>query len=558
MAKTLVEKVTSTNPDVSVFKISGTLGYHENKVLEKFFRECANKSIAKLVMDFSELSSLGGGCAKIIREAAQGGSVVVCVAGASSRVRSVLVGKGDTPVLFEPDLEKALEKIESAAAPAARPDGAGTTRVAQKGKAEEKAEKAPAGGKKKGAPSKAATPARKTAAAGSIQKEETGKKGAGRAAAADRKGPGGEHLHKKLVQYRSLLSLNTDLNRIPDKSGLLDAFLLTTIAQVGVETAAFLERTGDEYVAASWKGFETADPGSLKIAASEVDVPKWLKTRGVFDLDQAPIRAGGRKLLEKWGMPYAAPFVVYEELAAIVLIGKPIRKELDENSWDFLSMLINQAAIAYANSSRFEAESKRTLGLVHSLISMIEENTMSRGHTEEMVNYIHALAVSVHYPEENLRDLIYGTVLRDIGMIKVSDLIVRSPRELMQEEWEIIKQHPVEGSQMLESMKFSRHTCEIVLAHHERFNGEGYPGGLQGPQIPLGARIVSVVESYAAMLEDRPTRPSLSREEALNTLKENWGNRYDPEIVDKFVDIVEDEVRSGEPTRYRGSELFKV
>jgi HD-GYP domain-containing protein (c-di-GMP phosphodiesterase class II) len=136
-------------------------------------------------------------------------------------------------------------------------------------------------------------------------------------------------------------------------------------------------------------------------------------------------------------------------------------------------------------------------------------------------------------------------------------LILRSPRELQDEEWEIIKRHPIEGSQMLRNMNFSEHAANIVLYHHERFNGQGYPNGVQGTQIPLGARIVSVVESYAAMLQDRPTRPALSSEEAMNTLKENWGMRYDPDVIAKFVEVVEEEIRTGEKVAYEGSILFK-
>jgi HD-GYP domain-containing protein (c-di-GMP phosphodiesterase class II) len=188
---------------------------------------------------------------------------------------------------------------------------------------------------------------------------------------------------------------------------------------------------------------------------------------------------------------------------------------------------------------------------------MIEENTLSRGNTELIVNYVYAVAVAMHYPEEHVRDLIYGTVLRDIGMIKVSDLIVRSPRELQDEEWEIIKQHPIEGADMLRKMKFSEHTVNVVLYHHERFNSQGYPNRVQGTDIPLGARIVSVVESYAAMLQDRPIRPALSAEEAVSTLKENWEMRYDPDVVAKFVEIIEEEIRSGEMVKYEGSELFR-
>jgi putative two-component system response regulator len=149
-------------------------------------------------------------------------------------------------------------------------------------------------------------------------------------------------------------------------------------------------------------------------------------------------------------------------------------------------------------------------------------------------------------------------VLRDIGMIKVSDLIVRSPRELMPEEWDVIKRHPVDGADMMRRMSFSEHAVKIVLCHHERFNGEGYPNGIQGQQIPLGARVVSVVESYAAMLQERATRPALTCEEALNTLRENWGMRYDPDVVRHFIDIVEREIRTGETVANRKLELFTV
>ena len=93
MPKTLIEKVTSPNPDVSIFKISGTLGFHENKVLSRFFLECSKKSIGRLILDFSALSSLGGGCAKIIRQMVIDGQMTICVAGASGTVEAFLQKK---------------------------------------------------------------------------------------------------------------------------------------------------------------------------------------------------------------------------------------------------------------------------------------------------------------------------------------------------------------------------------------------------------------------------------------------------------------------------------
>ena len=100
MAKTVVKKIDSPHPDVSIFKINGVLGYHENSFLEKFFGECSNGGIKKLIMDFSELSSLGGGCAKVIRGAANEGQVVVCIIGASAMVHSFLEKSGKTKIIY--------------------------------------------------------------------------------------------------------------------------------------------------------------------------------------------------------------------------------------------------------------------------------------------------------------------------------------------------------------------------------------------------------------------------------------------------------------------------
>lgn len=366
-------------------------------------------------------------------------------------------------------------------------------------------------------------------------------------------------LERKLVQYRSLFSLNSDFSRIHEKSRLLDAFLLTTIAQAGVECAAFLERSNGAFRLVAWKGFETGEPAALEVAFDDINAVDWIKSPRIFhvDEDDAPIKDGVKARLRDWDLPFVAPFIVHGQFQGVVLLGHPIRKNFDSSTLDYLIILINQAAIAYQNSCLFEEESKRTLGLVQSLIAMIEDNTLARGSTEDLVNYTYAVAVGMNYPEEHIRDLVYGTVLRDIGMIKVSDLIVRKSKELVEEEWEIIKRHPVDGSEMLRKMRFSEQVCNIVLCHHERFDGQGYPNKLQGAGIPLGARIVSVVESYAMMLQDRSTRPALPKEQALSALKENWGTRYDPEVVEEFVDIVEEEIRTGQMVRYDGSEQFR-
>jgi HD-GYP domain-containing protein (c-di-GMP phosphodiesterase class II) len=226
-----------------------------------------------------------------------------------------------------------------------------------------------------------------------------------------------------------------------------------------------------------------------------------------------------------------------------VLLGERIAgRGKKEQDFEFLKIMVSMAQGAYENALMFEREHERTLGIVKTLISLIEDNTLLKGTSEIVSRYVGIVAKNMGYPEERFKDLIYGTVLRDMGMIKVSDLILVSPRELTKEEWEIIKKHPEDGAEMLRGMRFNDHVIDIVRSHHERFNGEGYPRGLRGKEIPLGARIISVVESYAAMIHERPNRPALSEKEALDTLKENYGMRYDREVVSHFVKVIEKEI----------------
>jgi HD-GYP domain-containing protein (c-di-GMP phosphodiesterase class II) len=325
-----------------------------------------------------------------------------------------------------------------------------------------------------------------------------------------------------------------------------------------VESAIFLEHNRGYFVPVAMKGIEPGELRGFAVSDEQIRIKDWKKEVDLQSVDKSPFGDDVKAPLLALGCTTVAPFVVYGDIRGVILFGRPIKNELDAGAIEFLKIMIHQAAIAYESMSRFEAENERTLGVVQTLISLIEENTLARGNTTLITNYVYAVAKRVHYPQEHLRDLMYGTVLRDIGMIKVSDLIVRSPRELMPEEWEIIKQHPADGAAMLRSMKFSAHVCDVVLHHHERFNGEGYPNGAQGQDIPTGARIVSVVESYAAMLQERPTRPPLSRDEAINTLKENWGMRYDPEVVRGFIAVLDDETKTGEAVHDKKLALFSV
>lgn len=673
--KTRIEKLSSPDPGVTVFKITGTLGFHEKAVLERIFAECNRRGLTRVLFEVSELESLGGGCARIIREEASRGRIALGFVGATRTVLKFLK-KEDAPRIVvadtlddgipaiiakvlafrakvepEPDSDDALlssetlddilklgdgpaeeedanaadsdEEAEEAPSPKpaaahAKPSGDERPKpVETHGKAfdtrkpaethtrafDERAKPADTHTRASDEPAKPAESHAKTAERAKAANERV--RAAERAKAepaphapsrpsqfhdepkakpasshtphkpapdpvrpaepapkfpsvADTQSVDPRELQKRIVQYNTLFSINADFYRLRERKALLDAFLLTTIAQVGVESAVFLEQNRNYFVPVSMKGIEAGEMRGFALSGAQLRLEKWGSTVEVMAVEKSPFGDDVKAPLLALGCTYVAPFIVRGDVRGILLLGRPIKNELDPGAIDFLKILIHQAAVAYESMARFEEENERTLGVVQTLMSLIEENTLARGNTNLISNYVYIVAQRMHYATEHLRDLMYGTALRDIGMIKVSDLIVRSPRELMPEEWEIIKRHPSDGAIMLRDMKFSAHATEVVLHHHERFNGEGYPRGTQGQDIPLGARIVSVVESFAAMLQERPTRPALSREEALTTLKENWGMRYDPEVVRCFVEVVEEEIRSGEALKEKKFALFSV
>ena len=597
--KTRIEKLSSPDAGVTVFKIAGTLGFHEKTVLERIFVECNRRGLARILFEVSELDSLGGGCARIIREEASRGRIAIGLVGATRTVLKFLK-KEDAPrivvatdindaipailakvLAFKTKVDPTLEGDEALLSsetlddilklgdgPADEEDAVASASENGGDASADEARENPKPAPPRNEPRETPRPASSQAGPSGSQRNEFRRpdsdvrvepRSAAPSGPTDDRGVADpRELQKRIIQYNTLFSINADFYRLRERKSLLDAFLLTTIAQVGVESALFLEQTRNYYVPVAMKGIEASELRGFALSASQLRLEKWGSTVEVQSVEKMPFGDDVKAPLLALGCTYAAPFIVRGDVRGILLLGKPIRNELDRGAIDFLKILINQAAVAYESMSRFEEENERTLGVVQTLISLIEENTLARGNTNLITNYVYTVAQRLHYPAENVRDLMYGTVLRDIGMIKVSDLIVRSPRELMPEEWEIIKRHPSDGAAMLRDMRFSDHAIDVVLHHHERFNGEGYPRGTQGQDIPIGARIVAAVESYAAMLQERPTRPALSREEAVNTLKENWGMRYDPEVVRCFVEVIEEEIRSGENLKEKKFALFSV
>lgn len=166
------------------------------------------------------------------------------------------------------------------------------------------------------------------------------------------------------------------------------------------------------------------------------------------------------------------------------------------------------------------------------------KDATTQGHSERVSRLTVALAREMQIPEERLVDIERGALLHDVGKIGVPDDVLRKPDTLNEGEWEAMRKHPLLAGLMVSKVGFLEGALPILLYHHERYDGTGYPFGLQGDAIPLEARIFAVVDSFDAMTSDRPYRAAMPIEDAMEEIRRNAGIQFDPEIVISFSKVI--------------------
>lgn len=166
------------------------------------------------------------------------------------------------------------------------------------------------------------------------------------------------------------------------------------------------------------------------------------------------------------------------------------------------------------------------------------QNKEASGHTERVVKLALELAKEMGFEEDDLVNIRRGALLHDIGKISIPDEIISKPGKLTEEEFDVVKRHPLFVKKWLSQIELLKPALQIPYYHHEKWDGTGYPLGLAGEEIPLVARLFSVVDVWDALTSDRPYRRALSREEALNLIVSQSGSHFDPQVVEKFVGVL--------------------
>jgi len=237
------------------------------------------------------------------------------------------------------------------------------------------------------------------------------------------------------------------------------------------------------------------------------------------------------------------PLRVGERALGLLLLGEARRAEREPFTAEKIRLarsIGDQAASALRRAELFGELEQMYLQTVLSLASAVEaKDTYTAGHAEHLAQMALAIGHALGMTPRDLEDLRYGAILHDIGKIGVPDAILQKPAQLDSTEWVHMRRHPEIGAQILAPVRRLAGAAKIVRHHHERYDGTGYPDGLVGNAIPLGARVLTVVDSYSAIVDKRVYKEARSHAEAIAELGRCVGTQFDPRVVEVFMQLAE-------------------
>ncbi|MEO0293844.1 MAG: HD domain-containing phosphohydrolase [candidate division WOR-3 bacterium] len=182
---------------------------------------------------------------------------------------------------------------------------------------------------------------------------------------------------------------------------------------------------------------------------------------------------------------------------------------------------------------------RRMLDTITSLVNALEaKDPYQEGHSKQVKDISIKIAEELGFSEKEKEILGYAALVHDIGKVGIPDSILLKPRNLSKKEYEIMKKHPEIGKFIISPSVQNKKILNSVLYHHERFNGNGFPKGLKGEEIPLSARILAIADAISAMLSERPYREGLEKERIIKELKENSGTQFDPKLVEIALKLI--------------------
>ncbi len=237
----------------------------------------------------------------------------------------------------------------------------------------------------------------------------------------------------------------------------------------------------------------------------------------------------------------SVPIFLGDELFGVLnLTDKKDESDFTRKDEELIMALAQKAAIRIENNALYEGIYTNLVDTLRSLVTTIEaKDIYTRQHSLRVTDLALNIADMLGCSREEMEVLSFGGILHDIGKIGIRDSVLLKPARLTPEEYNLVKQHPVIGTRIVEPLGLIEEERDIIRHHHERLDGRGYPDGLKGNQISLLARVMGVADAFDAMTSDRPYRVARSVEQSLQELIRGRGRQFDPDVVAAFLECVE-------------------
>lgn len=206
-----------------------------------------------------------------------------------------------------------------------------------------------------------------------------------------------------------------------------------------------------------------------------------------------------------------------------------------------LDSLVNQTRIALTNAKLYSQMKENYIRTIKALaIAVDAKDTYTHGHSENVMNIGESIAKEMDLDEDTIGLIRDGGLLHDIGKIGIPGYILNKPGPLTDDEYNgVMKTHSTLGANIVRDVPFLKELHTLILHHHEHHDGNGYPSGLKGDEVPIGAQILHVADAFEAMTSDRPYRKSLGKKEAMKRLKAESGRQFSPRVIDAFFSMAE-------------------
>ena len=232
----------------------------------------------------------------------------------------------------------------------------------------------------------------------------------------------------------------------------------------------------------------------------------------------------------------AVPLIADDLIGMIILQNRKDNKPFDSYDQEILMTLGEQAVIGIRNLQLYEEQQKIILGSIKSLVTLFDTRVpCAYTHSPYFSRLVCAIGREMHLDEKKIQSLKFASLLHDAGKVDIPLEILTKSSQLTEKELSIIRGHTVRGAKILRHLEAIRPAIPIILHHHEKFNGTGYPSRLKKGQIPLGARIMAVADAFEAMVYGRPYRERVGISDALKEIKHKSGTQFDPNAVEAFL-----------------------